>query len=211
MDKLSNIALVAQMIEAAERNLQSAKQILWQSSGATTKPSKDRFYDKPTSVMETEGGKVVEGFFDGQNMVGPDNKQYPVPANYASKSKLVEGDILKLSISEDGTFIYKQIGPVDRKKMLGVVVADERGDLKIISEGKPYKVLLASLTYYKAEVGDEVTILVPENLESMWATVENVLRKKSAFALDHELHMPEPIMEDEVKPRRIYSDIDDEL
>ncbi|MBU4432193.1 hypothetical protein KKD60_02860, partial [Patescibacteria group bacterium] len=39
-------------------------------------------------------GKIVEGVFDGENMIGPDGKQYSIPANYASKSKLVEGDIL---------------------------------------------------------------------------------------------------------------------
>ena len=38
--------------------------------------------------------KILEGVFDGQNMVGSDGRQYIVPPNYASKSKLVEGDIL---------------------------------------------------------------------------------------------------------------------
>jgi len=65
-------------------------------------------------------GKVIEGVFDGQNMVGSDAKTYPVPANYASKSKLVQGDILKLTIAEDGAFLYKQIGPIPRKQIVGV-------------------------------------------------------------------------------------------
>ncbi|MBA4320115.1 MAG: hypothetical protein C0412_17080, partial [Flavobacterium sp.] len=51
-------------------------------------------------------GKVIEGVFDGENMIGPDGKQYSVPSNYASKSKLVEGDILKLTITSRGNFIY---------------------------------------------------------------------------------------------------------
>jgi hypothetical protein len=110
-------------------------------------------------------------------MIGPDKKQYPVPANYASKSKLVEGDVLKLTISDDGSFIYKQIGPIERKKMLGVLLVDEKGDFKVLAEGKPYKVLLASLTYFKAEAGDEVTIVVPQGQETDWAAVENVIKK----------------------------------
>jgi hypothetical protein len=117
--------------------------------------------------------------FDGQNMIGPDKKQYPVPANYASKSKLVEGDVLKLTIADDGSFIYKQIGPIERKKMLGVLLVDEKGDFKVLAEGKPYKVLLASLTYFKAEAGDEVTIVVPQASASDWAAVENVIKKGS--------------------------------
>ena len=46
-------------------------------------------------VKDKALGKIIEGVFDGQNMVGSDGKTYPVPANYASKSKLVQGDILK--------------------------------------------------------------------------------------------------------------------
>ena len=57
----------------------------------------------------SEDGIIVEGVFNGQIMIGPDGKQYSVPANYASKSKLVEGDILKLTIDKDGSFIFKQI------------------------------------------------------------------------------------------------------
>ena len=71
--------------------------------------------DKMAPIVREETlGKVIEGVFDGQNMVGSDGKTYPVPANYASKSKLVQGDILKLTIAEDGAFLYKQIGPIPR-------------------------------------------------------------------------------------------------
>jgi hypothetical protein len=72
-------------------------------------------------VKDKALGKVIEGVFDGQNMVGSDSKTYPVPANYASKSKLVQGDILKLSIADDGAFMYKQIGPIPRRQVVGVL------------------------------------------------------------------------------------------
>ncbi len=178
MDKISNLALVAQMIEAAEKNIQSAKQLLKEMMGVpATKTNLSALADKAQVLTVSEGGKVIEGVFDGQNMIGPDKKQYPVPANYASKSKLVEGDVLKLTIAEDGSFIYKQIGPVERKKMLGVLLVDDKGDFKVLAEGKSYKVLLASLTYFKAEAGDEVTIVVPQGQASDWAAVENVIKK----------------------------------
>jgi hypothetical protein len=126
-------------------------------------------------------------------MIGPEGKQYPVPANYASKSKLVEGDVLKLTIAEDGSFIYKQIGPVERKKVMGVLLQDEKGDYRVIAEGKTYRVLLASITYFKAEAADEITIVVPEERESQWAAVENVIKKgpnadseMSGAAAEHE-------------------------
>jgi hypothetical protein len=178
MDKISNLALVAQMLDAAEKNIQSARQVLREMMGGpATKANLTAFSEKVQVLNVSEGGKVIEGVFDGQNMIGPDKKQYPVPANYASKSKLVEGDILKLTISEDGSFIYKQIGPVDRKKMLGMLLVDEKGDFKVLAEGKAYKVLLASLTYFKAEAGDEVTIVLPQEGTTDWAAVENVIKK----------------------------------
>jgi len=181
MDKISNLALLTQMIDSAEKNIQSAKQLLREvMGGPATKANLTALSEKAQVMTISEGGKVIEGMFDGQNMIGPDNKQYPVPANYASKSKLVEGDVLKLTISEDGSFIYKQIGPIERKKMLGMLLVDEKGDFKVLAEGKPYKVLLASLTYFKAEAGDEVTIVVPQDREVEWAAVENVIKKGSS-------------------------------
>jgi hypothetical protein len=175
MDNITNIALIAQMIESAEKNIQSARQLLREMMGGKSEISSD-IARKAQVLSVSEGGKVIEGVFDGQNMVGPDGKQYPVPANYASKSKLVEGDVLKLTIAEDGSFIYKQIGPVERQKVLGSLVSDEKGEYKVVADGKPYKVLLASLTYFKAEPGDNVTIVLPKDREANWGAVENVIK-----------------------------------
>ena len=119
-------------------------------------------------------GKVIEGHFDGQNMIGPDGKIYPVPANYASKSKLIEGDNLKLTISPDGSFIYKQIGPIERKNLIAKIGLDD-GQYSAIVGDNQYKVLYASVTYFKAQPGDEVTIVVPASGEANWAAIEAVI------------------------------------
>jgi len=180
MDNITNIALIAQMIESAEKNIQSAKQLLREVMGGSSATSSAEFMKKAQVLSVSEGGKIIEGVFDGQNMIGPDSKQYPVPANYASKSKLVEGDVLKLTIAEDGSFIYKQIGPVERRKILGSLVQDDKGEYKVIAEGKTYKVLLASLTYFKSEPGDQVTIVLPKDTEATWGAVENVIKAGAA-------------------------------
>jgi len=174
MDNSTNLALIAQMIDSAEKNIQSAKQLLREIMGG--KYDASDIVKKAQVLSVGEGGKVIEGVFDGQNMIGPDAKQYPVPANYASKSKLVEGDVLKLTISDDGSFIYKQIGPVERRKVLGVLTQDEKGEYKVIAESKSFKVLLASLTYFKAEPGDQVTIVLPKDKDAAWGAVENVIK-----------------------------------
>src|SRR5579871_3750042 len=120
-------------------------------------------------------GKIIEGVFDGQNMVGSDGKIYPVPANYASKSKLVQGDILKLTIADDGAFMYKQIGPIPRKQVVGVL-QQKNGHYFVDVNGKDYRVLLASVTYFKAKPGDQVSVNIPEDdTNAEWAALEAAL------------------------------------
>ncbi|MDB5165556.1 MAG: ribosomal protein [Candidatus Saccharibacteria bacterium] len=157
------------LIQDAETNLAAAKELLISIIGD------DGVAITPRSSTEEVSGKVVEGIFDGQKMAGPDGKEYPVPANYASKSKLVEGDILKLTIADDGSFIYKQIGPIDRKQIIGTLVQHD-GAYYVEANGKEYRILLASVTYFRLEMGDQVTIIVPtENPDATWAAVEAAL------------------------------------
>ncbi len=128
-----------------------------------------------SSVKDENIGKVIEGVFDGQNMVGSDAKTYPVPANYASKSKLVQGDILKLTIADDGAFLYKQIGPIPRKQIVGLLELKD-GHYFVKAGDKEYRVLLASVTYFKAKPGDQVSVNVPqEEVDAEWAALEAAL------------------------------------
>ena len=127
------------------------------------------------AMQDDQLGKIIEGVFDGQTMVGSDGKNYPVPANYASKSKLVQGDILKLTIADDGSFLYKQIGPVPRKQVVGMLKL-EGGHYFVDVNTKQYRVLLASVTYFKAKPGDQVSINIPEDdTNAEWAALEAAL------------------------------------
>ena len=177
MTQASKIALLKEMLDSAESSLRSAKQILSEMTNADGKSQYAAMAAKVgTMDASSDEDKIVEGVFDGQNMIGPDKKNYSVPANYASKSKLIPGDILKLTITPDGSFVYKQIGPVERKRIIGTLTYDD-GQYRVMAEGKTYKVLLASVTYFRAEVGDKVTIIVPELEDSEWGAIENVLPK----------------------------------
>ncbi len=126
---------------------------------------------------DDEAGKIIEGVFDGESMIGPDGKQYSVPSNYASKSKLVEGDIMKLTITSDGTFVYKQIGPIDRKRIIGILNKTSDGNYTVEAEGRIWRVLNASVTYFKGNIGDEVVLLVPKIGDSKWGAVENIVNQ----------------------------------
>lgn len=126
---------------------------------------------------EEGGNKIIEGVFDGESMIGPDGQKYSVPANYASKSKLVEGDMLKLTITPNGGFVYKQIRLVDRKRMVGNLEKSVDGDYVARAKGRIYKLNQASVTYFKGETGDEVVFLVPKGAQSKWGAVENIIKK----------------------------------
>lgn len=155
------------LLSEAETNLAAARELL------TSLVGEDPIV--ASSQREEVAGKVIEGVFDGQNMLGPDGKTYPVPANYASKSKLVQGDILKLTIADDGGFIYKQIGPVPRKQVIGTLIQRDGGYFVEVG-GKEYKVLLASVTYFKGQVGDQVSVMLPEDdTDVEWAALEAAL------------------------------------
>lgn len=206
IEKSHKIDALRDMISNAEKTIQGAKAMLLQLEG------KKKLGRKRKIEADDSEGTVVEGTFDGQIMLGTDGKQYPVPANYASKSKLVEGDMLKLTITSDGSFVYKQIGPIERKHALGIVSQDERGNYFVFSEGRPYKVLLASITYFRAEPGDEVAIVTPRDIDASWAAIENVLQKGGGFtpsksSVDNEI---ESLKKEENERQTSSEDIVDE-
>lgn len=155
------------LLDQAEKQIRSARHLLFE----------DLYRDQASQLPTVEASgdaTIVEGIFDGEQMVAQDGKKYAVSVNYASKSKLVAGDVLKLTIAKDGTFVYKQIGPIDRQHLIGTL--EEAGGNYFVKVGaKNYNVLLASVTYYKVKIGERVTIIVPKSEESDWAALENVL------------------------------------
>lgn len=136
------------------------------------------------SFEASTDARVVEGVFDGEMMVGEDGRKYTVPPNYASKSKLVEGDLLRLTITDSGKFLFKQKGPIERQRVVGMLVRDDQtSDWKVVANGRKYRVLAASVSYFKCEPGDECVILIPRDTPTRWAAVENVIKGDlSAFA-----------------------------
>lgn len=172
---------VQELLDTAQSSLKTAHALLREMTGVTDS-TRERHVQRAGSFSSGPvSGRVIEGIFDGQNMVDSAGQTYPVPANYASKSKLVETDGMKLTITDEGKFIYKQIAPVPRRSVLGLLIQED-GQYKVLAEGKAYRVLLASVTFYRAEVGDQVTILLPEKGDAKWGAVDAVLPKHVADA-----------------------------
>ncbi|NCN24754.1 hypothetical protein CO101_02965 [Candidatus Berkelbacteria bacterium CG_4_9_14_3_um_filter_39_23] len=118
--------------------------------------------------------KNIEGEFDGKCLMTGD-RRYPVPENYLSKSKLVVGDKLKLTIEKDGHFNYKQIGPVERKKMVGKLQEINKQYFAQVKK-RLYEIPRAAVTYLKAKPGDYVTIMAPEGKLSRFAALVNIIK-----------------------------------
>lgn len=163
------------LLENIENDLRSLRQLIGatkaQSTGGTP------FYYNPTqSSTEAE---AIEGIFDGEKMVDAEGKAYQVSANYASKSKLIEGDPLKLYITSDGKFFYKQLGPVERRTVPGVLRAEGAHYVVDTDDGHAYNVLTASVTYfmslYGTKPGDRVMLMIPAEGQASWGVIDNML------------------------------------
>lgn len=187
LTEINKARICVRALRAVERDIANVIRLMESGAGDTGTESvmaampgigQHRDEEMMSSISRVADGRVIEGVFDGQNMVGSDGNIYTVPPNYASKSKLVEGDMLKLTITPKGSFIYKQIGPIERSR----VIADLGYDVTIneyyaVTDNRRWSILKASVTYYKGEPGDEVVLLVPKSAPSKWAAVENVIKK----------------------------------
>ncbi|MFA5917424.1 MAG: hypothetical protein WC850_04285 [Candidatus Gracilibacteria bacterium] len=165
----------------AEKSLKNAKKILrdvLEEHGLSLNDD-DINLDLDTKGLtsySSDDFKIVEGVFTGDEMLGVDEHKYPVPVNYASKSRLVQGDRLKLTIEPSGRMLYKQIKPIERESKVGLLTK-EQGKYQVISEGLTYNVLTAAVTHFKAEIGDSVSIIVPTGKQANFAAIESVIPK----------------------------------
>ena len=125
-----------------------------------------------------ENVQVVEWKFDGYFMVDANQKKYPVPLNYSSKTKLVPGDILKLKILENGQFVYKLINPVERKHIRATLSkTDDNKFTAITDDGQTFFLNQAAVTFFKGRPGDELYILTNEKDNGWFAAIEAIIKK----------------------------------
>ena len=167
-----NSGRIAKLIENIDQDLRALKQLVL---GEEYAGSQSEYH--PGGGGDEE--QVIEGVFDGERMVDYSGKSYQVSANYASKSKLVEGDPLKLYITQDGKFYYKQLGPVARKTQPALLRSEGSHYVVDAEDGETYGVLTASVTYYMSlynvRPGDRVMIMTPADIPAHWAVIDNVI------------------------------------
>lgn len=173
------IQAIRDFIDTAEKSLKNAKKLLKEIlEEENINLSADLELDtKGLSKYDSGDSKIIEGVFTGEDMFGADKNHYPVPVNYASKSKLVQGDRMKLTIDGSGKMLYKQIKQIDREIKIGLLT-QTNGKYQVISDGVAYDVLTAAVTHFKAEIGDTVTVLIPAGKEATFGAIEAVMPKE---------------------------------
>ena len=107
-------------------------------------------------------------------MLWSDSNTYPVPVNYASKSKMVQWDKLKLTIEASWKMLYKQIAPIERDTKTWLLTK-EKEKYQVIADWKTYNVLTAAVTHFKWEIWDKVTILIPSWKDATFAAIDVVI------------------------------------
>lgn len=163
-----HIERLKSLIIKANTALKAAEELLISIVG-------DSDLTKTVATTDMGSDRIIEGVFNGQNMVADDGKVYPIQANYASKSRLVQGDRMKLTINADGGFLYKQIKPVVRTQLVGVL-AQKGGRYYVQVEDRNYHVLSASVTHHKIQEGDQISVTIPEgDAKAEWAAIESPL------------------------------------
>jgi hypothetical protein len=159
-------------------------------------------------LMEQEERKAhyqsvpgTEGVFDGQYLIAQDGRKTEVPANYAAKSKLVYGDILKV-FTDSGKQIFKQIDKVERKQVEGVL-AKKEGKWYLLSDDGSYKISDISAEYNNAELNDKAVALIPkENSKVPFAALDKVLKDSTAAKLPEKPEKKDIKVERKPKPKR---------
>lgn len=175
MDNKKLIA-IKDFIASAEKSMNSAKKIL-----ATMIDPKSLWKDFEFDMWNLNSydsgeDKVVEWVFTGESMLGSDSNIYPVPQNYASKSHLVQWSKLKAIIKPDGKIQYKIIEEIEYETKVWII-AKNKDKYQVIADGKSYNILLAVITYLKAELWDSVSIRIPKWKDATFAAVESVIPK----------------------------------
>ena len=125
---------------------------------------------------EEDDMQVVEWHFDWYFMVWPEQKKYPVHPNYASKTKLVPWDMLKLRILPDGKFIYKLVRPVERRNVWATLSKNEDGKfIAVTDDSKIYFLNQAAVTFFGGKPWDKIYILVNWQEERDSAAIEAII------------------------------------
>ena len=179
MDNKKAILAIKDFIITSEKSLKSAKKLLNDLA-----KENDIDLNAPVKLSTSglhsysdENAKIIEWVFTWEEMLGSDWNKYPVPVNYASKSKMVQWDKLKLTIDQNGRMTYKQIAPIEREVRTGLLT-DNKWKYQVVCDWDVYDLLTAAVTHFKAEIWDTLSVLLPKWKPASFAAIDAVIPKE---------------------------------
>lgn len=176
MENKKTIEAIIDFITTAEKSIKNAKKLLKDLTNWNNIDLKSKF-DLDTKWLESYNdseNKIIEWVFTGSEMLWADWNKYPIPANYASKSKLVQWDKMKLTIDSFWKMIYKQTLQIEREIKTWLVVK-EKDKYQVVADWKTYDLLTAAVTHFKANIWDKISIIVPAWKIATFAAIEAVI------------------------------------
>ncbi len=103
----------------------------------------------------------IEGTFDGQFLVSSSGQKMEVPASYASKSRILFGDVVR-AYKEGGEQKFTVTTKQPRKK-LKALTAKKEGKWYVVTGLGSYKIADSTAEFNNLQLNQEVNVLVPEN------------------------------------------------
>ena len=100
---------------------------------------------------------MITGMYDGSCMITISEEEYPVPA-------------------KDGSMIYKLIQQAPRTHIMGIIHKKNNKYMALGADNKNYSLNTAAVTFFKAQCGDEVCMIINQNSEVNHAALECVLK-----------------------------------
>lgn len=172
----TKIKALRDLIHSAQNSIHSAKKILNSLLNEDEENGDLWLSTDGLSSYMSGSDKIVEWVFTWESMLWSDGNIYPIPQNYASKSLLVQWSRIKAMINPSGKIVYKIIGEIPYETKIGLIT--KNGDkYQITTDTKTYSVLLAAITFHHCNVGDTVSIRVPEGKDATYAVIESVIPK----------------------------------
>jgi hypothetical protein len=130
----------------------------------------------PQMRNHSAGPRRLEGVFCGEDMIAEDGNHYPIPAQYASDHKLVEGDVIAITITANHQATLEQISLVERSRMVGSLDYDDEEGWIIHAAGTTYRMLSYTVEAHEGQIGDDVIFVVPRGGVSTWAAGEMIMK-----------------------------------
>lgn len=179
MDNKKTLLAIKDFIVTSEKSLKSAKKLL-SDLAKNNNVDLNAELKLSTSWLHSyndNNSKIIEWVFTWEEMLGSDWNKYPIPVNYASKSKMVQWDKLKLTIDQAWKMTYKQIAPIEREVKSGLVTQD-KGKFQVVCDWDVFDLLTAAVTHSKAEIWDTISVLLPKGKQASFAAIDAVIPKE---------------------------------